>query len=85
MADYVGGRPTKRIQGLDALRTLAIVGVTLFHIFPDVVKVSVACATETRGFFGTSVSKISDEIPKGVAHIPTTKGNSKKEKYLKRN
>ncbi|AVM70643.1 TPA: hypothetical protein ACPQXA_001063 [Streptococcus mutans] len=54
-------------------------------IFPDVVKVSVACATETRGFFGTSVSKISDEIPKGVAHIPTTKGNSKKEKYLKRN
>ncbi|MDW5565578.1 hypothetical protein [Streptococcus mutans] len=38
-----------------------------------------------RGFFGTSVSKISDEIPKGVAHIPTTKGNSKKEKYLKRN
>ena len=38
MADYVGGRPTTRIQGLDALRTLAIVGVTLFHIFPDVVK-----------------------------------------------
>ena len=38
MADYVGGRPTNRIQGLDALRTLAIVGVTLFHIFPDVVK-----------------------------------------------
>ena len=26
------------ILGLDALRTLAIVGVTLFHIFPDVVK-----------------------------------------------
>jgi hypothetical protein len=49
------------------------------------VKVSVACATGTRRFFGTSVSKISDEIPKGVAHIPTTKGNSKKEKYLKRN
>ena len=38
MADYVGGRPTNRIQGLDALRTLAIVGVTLFHIFPDVVR-----------------------------------------------
>lgn len=50
-----------------------------------VVKVSVACATGTKGFFGTSVSKISDEIPKGVAHILTTKGNSKKEKNLKRN
>jgi hypothetical protein len=49
------------------------------------VKVSVACATGTKGFFGTSVSKISDEIPKGVAHILTTKGNSKKEKNLKRN
>lgn len=32
------GRPTagrKHIEGLDVLRTLAIVGVTLFHMFPD--------------------------------------------------
>ena len=40
-------------------------------IFPAVVKVSVAFATET-GDFETVGSKISDEIPKGVAHVPTT-------------
>ncbi len=28
----------RRLPGLDALRTLAIVGVTLFHMFPDTVK-----------------------------------------------
>ena len=38
MADYVGRQPAAHVQGLDALRTLAIVGITLFHIFPDVVK-----------------------------------------------
>ena len=27
-----------RIAGLDALRALAIVGVTLFHMFPDTIK-----------------------------------------------
>ncbi len=38
MADYIGSKSAERIQGLDALRTLAIVCVTLFHMFPDVVK-----------------------------------------------
>ena len=39
MAYYVGqDAAARQIQGIDALRTLAIVGVTLFHMFPDVVK-----------------------------------------------
>lgn len=39
-------RPLRRIPGLDALRTLAIAGVTLFHMFPSEVP---------GGYFGTSL------------------------------
>ena len=38
MTDYVGRKAAQHIPGIDALRTLAIVAVTLFHMFPDVVK-----------------------------------------------
>ena len=42
----------QRIFGLDALRTLAITGVTLYHMFPDTIK---------GGYLGVSLFSCSPD------------------------
>lgn len=46
----------QRISGLDALRTLAITGVTLYHMFPDTIK---------GGYLGVSLFR-AHRIPAGL-------------------
>lgn len=61
-SDTENGFPSKggkenRISGLDGLRTLAITGVTLFHMFPQTIR---------GGWLGVSLFFCTDRLSSGL-------------------